>query len=150
MVDQDDILLNVYINYNNNQIIFDRTNDLPSIDELKNKIMKKLEIPNPKDYLYLSYKDDKVSVQNIGEDKNLFNYTKEKEYSHQTEYILELDLSIPDKVEKFKKFFNGDIDENKYNEQKIELVKENEIVKKKNRRTGKVKNRNIGKSNKKN
>jgi hypothetical protein len=105
MVDQDDMLLNVCINYNNNQIIFDRTNDLPSIDELKNKIMKKLEIPNPKDYLYLSYKDDKVSVQNIGEDKNLFNYTKEKEYSHQKEYILELDLSISDEVEKFKKIF---------------------------------------------
>jgi hypothetical protein len=133
MVDQDDMLLNVCINYNNKQIIFDRTNDLPSIDELKNKIMKKLEIPNTKDYLYLSYKDDKGSVQKIGEDKNLFNYTKEKEYSHQKEYILELDLSIRDN-EKFKKFFNGVIDENKYNEQQIELEKikrENEIFKKK-------------------
>ena len=130
MVDQDDMLLNVCINYNNNQIIFDRTNDLPSIDELKNKIMKKLEIPNTKDYLYLS----KGSVQNIGEEENLFNYAKEKEYSHQKEYILELDLRISDEVDKFKKILNGDIDENKYNEQKIELdkiVKEYEKVKNK-------------------
>ena len=134
MVDKDDILLNVNINYNNNQIKIGKVKDLPSIDVIKNKIMRYLEIPNTKDYLYLSYKDDKGSGQKIGDDENIFKYAKEKPKSHQTEYILELDLSISDEVDKFKKFFNGEIDEKKYNENKKELdkiIKENEIVKKK-------------------
>lgn len=134
MVDKDDIFLNVNINYNNDQIINGRIKDLPSLDEIKNKIMKKLDIPNTKDYLFLSYKDDKGSVQGIGEDENIFKYAKEKPNSHQTEYILNLDLRISDEINKFKKFFNGVIDENKYNETKNELdkvIKENEIIKKK-------------------
>ena len=132
MVDKDDILLNVNINYNNNQIKIGKVKDLPSIDVIKNKIMRYLEIPNTKDYLYLSYKDDKGSGQKIGDDENIFKYAKEKPKSHQTEYILELDLSISDEVDKFKKFFNANFDENKYNENKKELdriIKENEIVK---------------------
>ena len=132
MVDKDDILLNVNINYNNNQIKIGKVKDLPSIDVIKNKIMRYLEIPNTKDYLYLSIKDDKGSVQKIGDDDNIFKYAKEKPKSHQTEYILELDLSISDEVDKFKKFFNANFDENKYNENKNELdriIKENEIVK---------------------
>ena len=132
MVDKDDILLNVKINYNNNQIKIGKVKDLPSIDVIKNKIMRYLEIPNTKDYLYLSYKDDKGSGQKIGDDENIFKYAKEKPKSHQTEYILELDLSISDEVDKFKKFFNANFDENKYNENKKELdriIKENEIVK---------------------
>jgi hypothetical protein len=134
MVDKDDILLNVNINYNNNQIKIGKVKDLPSIDVIKNKIMRYLEIPNTKDYLYLSYKDDKGSGQKIGDDENIFKYAKEKPKSHQTEYILELDLSISDEVDKFKKFFNANFDENKYNENKKELdriIKENEIVKNK-------------------
>ena len=134
MVDKDDIFLNVNINYNNDQIEIDRIKDLPSLDEIKNKIMKKLDIPNTKDYLSLSYKDDKGSVQGIGDDENIFKYAKEKPNSHQKEYILNLDLRISDEINKFKKFFNGVIDENKYNETKNELdklVKENEIIKKK-------------------
>ena len=103
MVDKDDILLNVNINYNNNQIKIGKVKDLPSIDVIKNKIMRYLEIPNTKDYLYLSYKDDKGSGQKIGDDENIFKYAKEKPKSHQTEYILELDLSISDEVDKFKK-----------------------------------------------
>ena len=132
MVDKDDIVLNVNINYNNNQIKIGKVKDLPSIDVIKNKIMRYLEIPNTKDYLYLSYKDDKGSGQKIGDDENIFKYAKEKPKSHQTEYILELDLSISDEVDKFKKFFNANFDENKYNENKKELdriIKENEIVK---------------------
>ena len=134
MVDKDDILLNVNINYNNNQITIGKVKDLPSIDVIKNKIMKNLAIPNTKDYLYLSIKDDKGSVQKIGDDDNIFKYAKEKQKSHQIEYILELDLSISDEVNKFKKFFNGNFDENKYNENKKELdriIKEDEIDKKK-------------------
>ena len=128
----DNIYLNVNINYNSNQIKISRTKD--SIDEIKNKIMRKLAIPNTKDYLYLSYKDEKGSVHDIGDDENIFKYAKEKPNSQEKEYILELDLRISDEVEKFKKFFNGVIDENKYNETKNELdklVKENEIIKKK-------------------
>ena len=147
---ENNIYLNVNINYNSNQIEISRTKD--SIDEIKNKIMRKLAIPNTKDYLYLSYKDEKGSVHDIGDDENIFKYAKEKPNSHQKEFFLELDLSISDEVDKFKKFFNGVIDENKYNEKNIELdkvIKENEIIKK-NRRNGKVKNRRIGKINKKN
>ena len=134
MVDKDDIFLNVNINYNNDQIKIGRIKDLPSLDEIKNKIMRKLAIPNTKDYLFLSYKDDKSSVQDIGDDENIFKYAKEKTNSHQTEYILNLDLRISDEINKFKKFFNGVIDGNKYNETKNELdkvIKENEIIKKK-------------------
>ena len=49
MVDQDDIYLDVKINYNNNQMTL-KQKDLPTSDEVKNFIMKKLDIPNTKDY----------------------------------------------------------------------------------------------------
>jgi len=130
----DNISLNVNINYNSNQIEISSIKDFPSIDEIKNKIMRNLAIPNTKDYLYLSFKDEKGSVQDIGDDENIFKYAKEKPNSHQTEYILDLDLRISDEINKFKIFFSGVIDENKYNETKNELdklVKENEIIKKK-------------------
>jgi hypothetical protein len=135
MVDQDDIYLIVKINYSSNPIEEIKTKDLPSLDEIKNKIMEKLAIPNTKDYLFLSCKDDKGTVQKIEDKTNIFDYAKEKPKSHQTEYILEFDLSISDEVEKFKKFFKEGFDDNKHNsEEKNELDKirkENEIIKKK-------------------
>ena len=147
MVDQDDIYLNVKINYPSNPIEDIRTKDLPSLDELKNKIMEKLAIPNTKDYLFLSYKDDKGTVQKIEDNKNIFNYAKEKQKSHQTEYILELDLSISDEVEKFKKFFKEGFDDNKHNiGEKNELDKirkENEIIKKKIKEMEKSKKKDL-------
>jgi hypothetical protein len=133
MVDQDVIYLNVKINYPRNPIKEIRTKDLPSLDEIKNKIMEILAIPNTKDYLYLSCKDDKGTVQKIEDNKNIFNYAKEKPYSHQTEYFLELDLSISDEVEKFKKFFKEGFDDNKHikeMEKKIITKEKNENLQK--------------------
>jgi hypothetical protein len=133
MVDQYDIYLCVKINYPSNPIKEIRTKDLPSLDWLKNKIMEKLAIPNTKDYLYLSCKDDKGTVQKIEDKTNIFDYAKEKPKSHQTEYILEFDLSISDEVEKFKKFFKEGFDDNKHikeMEKKIITKEKNENLQK--------------------
>ena len=140
MVDQDDIYLDVKINYNNNQMTL-KQKDLPSSDEIKNFIMKNLDIPNTKDYLTLSYKDDKGSNQKIEDGENFFNYAQKKENNHKEEYILELDLKVDDKINKFKQFFKGEIDENKYNQYQNELeklIKENKIIKKENEKKEKT------------
>ena len=147
MVDQDDIYLDVKINYNNNQMTL-KQKDLPSSDEIKNFIMKNLDIPNTKDYLTLSYKDDKGSIQKIEDGENFFNYAQKKENNHKEEYILELDLKVDDKINKFKQFFKGGIDENKYNQHKNELDKlknENKIIKKEKEEMEKSKNEELEK-----
>jgi len=147
MVDQDDIYLDVKINYNNNQMTL-KQKDLPSSDEVKNFIMKKLDIPNTKDYLTLSYKDDKGSIQKIEDGENFFNYAQKKENNHKEEFILELDLKVDDKINKLKQFFKGEIDENKYNQHKNELdklKKENKIIKKEKEEMEKSKNEELEK-----
>lgn len=147
MVDQDDIYLDVKINYNNNQMTL-KQKDLPTSDEVKNFIMKNLDIPNTKDYLTLSYKDDKGSIQKIEDGENFFNYAQKKENNHKEEYILELDLKVDDKINKFKQFFKGGIDENKYNQHKNELdklKKENKIIKKEKEEMEKSKNEELEK-----
>ena len=128
MVDQEDMYLNIKINYNNVPMSF-RNKELPSLDEIKNEIMKKLTIPNTKDYLHLFSKENKDSKEAIE-----INFDNAKMLKG--EYFLEYDLSISDEVKKFKEFFYrvNDKNENKYNQPKNgldEIIKENEVLKRK-------------------
>ena len=102
MDNKEDLNLNVKINYkieNENKSIEIKTKDSITLDELKNRIMKELIIPNTKDYLYLSYKDNKSSNYIIEEGKNISKYAIKREDNN--DYYLDLELNTSDELHKF-------------------------------------------------
>ena len=94
MVDKEDLYLNIKVNYEG-QTMEMSTKDLPNLDNFKNILMDKFDIPNIKDYLYLSSKNREnygSSDNLIKKDEDLFKYSKET--SNCNIYYLELDLNF--------------------------------------------------------
>ena len=94
MVDKQDLYLKIKVNYEGQSMEIN-SKDLPNLDHLKNIIMDKFGIPNIKDYLDLSCKnnDNNNSLNNfIKKDEDLFKYSNE--ITNSNIYYLELDLKF--------------------------------------------------------
>ena len=94
MVDKEDLYLKIKVNYEGQsmEII---TKDLPNLDHFKNIIMDKFGIPNIKDYLDLSCKNNDRNGSSdifINKDYDLFKCSNET--SNSNIYYLELDLNF--------------------------------------------------------
>ena len=72
MVDQEDVYLKINVNYKGEIKEF-VTTELPTLDELKNKIMDLYEIPNTKNYLDLSYKDNEGQSNNLKDTEDILD-----------------------------------------------------------------------------
>ena len=104
MVDKEDLYLNIKVNHNGKSKEF-RSENLPTIDELKSKIMGYLSIPDIKKYMHFSYLNKKGKNQIIEKAEDLFELSKLNQDNN--EYYLELNLSIDNELNKIKQFMNS-------------------------------------------
>ena len=103
MVDKEDEFLEIKVNHNGESKEFKVVN-LPTLDELKSKIMGYLSIPDIKKYMHFSYRDKEGQNIIIKNEKDLIKYSNP---SQENESYLEIDLSIDNELKKIKEFMNS-------------------------------------------
>ena len=104
MVDKEDLFLKIKVNHNGESKEF-RSENLPTLDELKSKIMGYLSIPDIKKYMHFSYQNKEGQNKNIEKEVDLFNLSELNQVSN--EYYIELYLSIDNELNKIKQFMNS-------------------------------------------
>ena len=104
MVDQEDVYLTIKVNHNGESKEFISEN-LPSLDELKCKIMGYLSIPDIKKYMHFSYKNEEGQNNIIEKQYDLFKFSNQSQGNNG--YYIELDLSVDNEINKIKQFMNS-------------------------------------------
>ena len=103
MVDKEDEFLKIKVNHNGESKEF-KSENLPTLDELKGKIMGYLSIPDIKKYMHFTYRDKEGQSINIENEKDLMKYSNP---SQDNESYIEIDLSIDNELNKIKEFMNS-------------------------------------------
>ena len=103
MVDKEDEFLKIKVNHNGESKEF-KSENLPTLDELKGKIMGYLSIPDIKKYMHFTYRDKEGQGINIENEKDLMKYSNP---SQDNESYIEIDLSIDNELNKIKEFMNS-------------------------------------------
>ena len=104
MVNKEDEFLKIKVNHNGESKEF-KSENLPTLDELKGKIMGYLSIPDIKKYMHFTYRDKDGQNINIENEKDLIKYSNP---SQDNESFLEIDLNIDNELNKIKEFMNSD------------------------------------------
>ena len=104
MVDKEDLFLKIKVNHNGESKEF-KSENLPTLDELKGKIMGYLSIPDIKKYMHFTYRDKEGLNINIENRKDLIKYSNP---SQDNESFLEIDLNIDNELNKIKEFMKSD------------------------------------------
>jgi len=103
MVNKEDEYLKIKVKHNGESEEF-RSENLPTIDELKSKIMGYLSIPDIKKYMHFSYMNKEGQNITIENEKDLMKYSNP---SQDNESYIEIDLSIDNELNKIKQFMNS-------------------------------------------
>ena len=104
MVDKEDLYIKIKVYHNSESEEF-RSENLPTIDELKSKIMRYLTIPDIKKYMHLSYQSKEGQNKMIEKADDLFILSELNQVNN--EYYIELNLSIDNELNKIKQFMNS-------------------------------------------
>ena len=103
MVSKEDEYLKIKVKHNDESKEF-KSENLPTLDELKSKIMGYLSIPDIKKYMHFSYRNKEGQNITIENEKDLKKYSNP---SQDNESYIEIDLSIENELNKIKQFMNS-------------------------------------------
>ncbi len=104
MVDKEDVFLKIKVKHNGISEEF-RSENLPTLDELKSKIMGYFSIPDIKKYMHFSYKNKEGQNNIIQKAEDLIKNSNTSQ--EDKEYYIEIDLSIDDELNKIIQFMNS-------------------------------------------
>ena len=104
MVDKEDVFLKIKVKHNGISEEF-RSENLPTLDELKSKIMGYFSIPDIKKYMHFSYKNKEGQNNIIQKAEDLIKNSNTSQ--DDKECYIEIDLSIDDELNKIIQFMNS-------------------------------------------
>ena len=103
MVNREDEFLTIKVSHNGESKEF-KSENLPTLDELKSKIMGYLSIPDIKKYMHFSYRNKEDQNIIIENEKDLMKYSNQIQ---DNESYLEIYLSIDNELKLIKEFMNS-------------------------------------------
>ena len=104
MVDKEDVFLKIKVKHNGISEEF-KSENLPTLDELKSKIMGYFSIPDIKKYMHFSYKNKEGQNNIIQKAEDLIKNSNKSQ--DDKECYIEIDLSIDNELNKIIQFMNS-------------------------------------------